>query len=215
MEIFTSSVVQSWVVRRPARSHAPPLLSVVISWRGPSFSDESTFPKWRKLSTTTIPASGTHDTQLYDPIFLMLFVFMVLSEHHPATPFSWIELFRTIAVDLCIQSLSSKDKLVRELGLSLLTSFLKCIEVSVFSLCFFNRAEVFIGLGISRPRARSTYLRFYQRPLSTIFVRRRVTSSTIIYNAHSGSRAAWRFLSLKFHISSHLKISLTTTGTGC
>jgi hypothetical protein len=87
---------------------------------------------------------------------------------HPSTPFGWIKSFRTNDVGLCIRSLLSKDKLVRELGLSLLASFLNCIEVSVFSLHFFNVAEVFISLGISRTSTRFVYPQSSQEPHFTI-----------------------------------------------
>ncbi|XP_006457598.1 hypothetical protein AGABI2DRAFT_123450 [Agaricus bisporus var. bisporus H97] len=86
------------------------------------------FPKGRKLSIDAIHSNSQYDAQIYDPIFLMLLVHLVLSEYHPTTPFGWIELLRTNVVGLCIRSLSSKDQSVRELGLSLLASLYECIE---------------------------------------------------------------------------------------
>lgn len=115
------------------------------------------FPKWRKLSANAVHSSSRHDTQLYDPIFLMLLIHIVLSEHQPATPFGWIELLRTNVVGLCVQSLSSKDKLVRELGLSLVASFSQSIEVSGLFYRLFFIAEVSSGAGISRAGPRFIY----------------------------------------------------------
>ncbi|KAF9445509.1 hypothetical protein P691DRAFT_805556 [Macrolepiota fuliginosa MF-IS2] len=90
------------------------------------------FPKWRRLRTNIEYEGSSHDTKLYDPVFLMLLVHLTLSDNRPATGFGWIELFRTNVVGVCIRALSSKDLAVRNLGISQLASMLKCIESEDF-----------------------------------------------------------------------------------
>jgi len=90
------------------------------------------FPKWRRFQTDIAIRINSHDRQLYDPIFLLLLLNCIFSEHSPPTPLGWIELFRTNIVGLCLLTVSSNDPPLRSLGLSLLTGLYKSIEVGPF-----------------------------------------------------------------------------------
>ncbi|KXN88332.1 hypothetical protein AN958_07477 [Leucoagaricus sp. SymC.cos] len=90
------------------------------------------YPKWRKLQSKPAFAGNSHDRQLYDPVFLLLFCHLALSQDPPSTPFAWIELFRTNIVGLCFRVLSSKDPSIRTLSLSQLLATRKRIESLVF-----------------------------------------------------------------------------------
>ena len=87
------------------------------------------FPKWRRFRTKIMARVNHHDRQLYDPVFLLLLLHSIYSQHPPSTPFGWIELFRTNIIGLCILTISSKDTAIRSLGLSILTGLYKSIEV--------------------------------------------------------------------------------------
>jgi nucleolar pre-ribosomal-associated protein 1 len=91
------------------------------------------YPKWRKLHAEPLVRPGNnHNSQLYDPIFLLLLSHLVLSQHPPSTPFGWVNLFRTNVVGLCVRLLSSKDPALRNLGLSHLTAIYRSINVRLF-----------------------------------------------------------------------------------
>lgn len=90
------------------------------------------FPKWRKFRTDITTRINDHDRQLYDPVFLLLLLNCIFSQHPLPTPLGWIELLRTNIVGLCVLTISSKDFLLRSLGLSLLTGLYKSIEVGPF-----------------------------------------------------------------------------------
>lgn len=82
------------------------------------------FPMWRRMDDIASAEgdesgskSASHETQLYDPNFILLLLLHVLSNGPPTSAISWIELFRSNAVGLALRALSAKDGKVRELGI--------------------------------------------------------------------------------------------------
>ncbi len=87
-------------------------------------------PGWRKLRPDS--NNNRRDPHLYDPVFfLLLFHFhLVLSHSRPSTPPKWIVLFRTNIVGLCIRVISSREAVLRELGLSQIALLYQYLMVS-------------------------------------------------------------------------------------
>ncbi|KAF9460940.1 ribosome 60S biogenesis N-terminal-domain-containing protein [Collybia nuda] len=85
------------------------------------------FPSWRRLEDPSTEKATAHDSQLYDPIFLILLFSQTLVENPPSSAFAWVELFRTNIVSLLIRAMSSKDDRIREVALSQIAGLWKCL----------------------------------------------------------------------------------------
>ncbi|KAF8994562.1 ribosome 60S biogenesis N-terminal-domain-containing protein [Cyathus striatus] len=86
------------------------------------------FPNWRRMERQTSSGMTGLDSQLYDPVFVMLLFTQMLADGPPTGAFGWVELFRTNAVGLYIRALSSKDLTIREVALSQITALWKHLE---------------------------------------------------------------------------------------
>ncbi|KAG6828136.1 hypothetical protein H0H92_009090 [Tricholoma furcatifolium] len=86
------------------------------------------FPSWRTLDDLTTTKATSHETQLYDPIFLMLLFSQVLAENAPESAFAWVEVFRTNIASLLIRTLSSKHDTIRDIALCQLAGLWQYLE---------------------------------------------------------------------------------------
>ncbi|KAJ3866171.1 ribosome 60S biogenesis N-terminal-domain-containing protein [Lentinula novae-zelandiae] len=86
------------------------------------------FPQWRKCETDENWEERLEDSEIYDPVFLLLLFAHVLVEDAPKTTPAWVELFRTNIVGLAIRALSAKDDSLRELASTQIAVLWKCLE---------------------------------------------------------------------------------------
>ncbi|PFH47812.1 hypothetical protein AMATHDRAFT_6373 [Amanita thiersii Skay4041] len=86
------------------------------------------YPTWRRLENQASYPVDKHDSQLYDPMFLILLFGDMLQESPPSSTFAWVEMFRTNIVGLLIKSLSCKDVRVREIALCHITGLWKLLQ---------------------------------------------------------------------------------------
>lgn len=89
------------------------------------------FPQWRKCETDENWEERLEDSEIYDPVFLLLLFAHVLVEDAPKTTPAWVELFRTNIVGLAIRALSAKDDSLRELASTQIAVLWKCLEVNI------------------------------------------------------------------------------------
>ncbi|KII96154.1 hypothetical protein PLICRDRAFT_151289 [Plicaturopsis crispa FD-325 SS-3] len=86
------------------------------------------FPNRRHLTDDTVKSQSLEDENLYDPVFVILLFWRVITDGPPDSAVGWVQLFRTNVVGLLIRALSSKDVLIRDLALSQLSAMWKCLE---------------------------------------------------------------------------------------
>lgn len=75
--------------------------------------------------------AGAYDDQIYDPVFVLLLVALMLLESPPASALAWVQLCRTNVVCLLIRSLSAEDNGIRCAALCQITGLWKRLEVRV------------------------------------------------------------------------------------
>ncbi|KAL5512235.1 hypothetical protein ACEPAG_3520 [Sanghuangporus baumii] len=76
------------------------------------------FPDRRSLNVRgEVVESRPEDSQIYDPIFILLLFSSMLAECPPRFALSWVSLYRTSVVSLIIRCLSSIDNNVRKVAL--------------------------------------------------------------------------------------------------
>ena len=69
-----------------------------------------------------------HQSQLYDPLFLLYLLQHVLANSPPTSAIAWIELFRSNVVGLAMRALSAKDGKVREVGMACIVGVWKHMQ---------------------------------------------------------------------------------------
>ncbi|KAF9263035.1 hypothetical protein L218DRAFT_1077444 [Marasmius fiardii PR-910] len=82
------------------------------------------WPKWRKYGYDGKEEDANDENHrgtrggedLYDPIFLILFLTHTFSSSLPTSAIDWVELFRTNILGLCIRALSSRDPALRNVA---------------------------------------------------------------------------------------------------
>ncbi|KAG1888586.1 ribosome 60S biogenesis N-terminal-domain-containing protein [Suillus subluteus] len=88
------------------------------------------FPIWRRMSDEQEDEKVGLDEQVYDPLFVTLFVAQMLVHHPPASSLEWVQTFRSNVFSLLIRCLSAKDEKIREASLGLLARVWKSVELS-------------------------------------------------------------------------------------
>ncbi|KAJ6613338.1 ribosome 60S biogenesis N-terminal-domain-containing protein [Mycena sp. CBHHK59/15] len=88
------------------------------------------FPKWRSLEDQPDSTANLRNTQIYDPVFLILIFAQAMAEKIPENAFGWIELFRTNIVSLLIRALSAKDQRIRDVARLQLAALWTHLEAS-------------------------------------------------------------------------------------
>lgn len=87
------------------------------------------FPQWRPLLDED--DFDDNDSDLYDPVYVLLLLGSVLADNPPDSALTWVRLFRSNVVCLVIRSLSSCDSGIREMALSILVGLEYCLKVSL------------------------------------------------------------------------------------
>lgn len=87
------------------------------------------FPCSRQLNEGLNDDPSQHESQLYDPVFLVLLFSQMLVECPADSPIAWVELFRTNIVGLLIRTLSADDPQLRAVALCQLAALWKNLEV--------------------------------------------------------------------------------------
>jgi nucleolar pre-ribosomal-associated protein 1 len=97
------------------------------------------YPDWRALGTddSIYLQKGDNDED-YDPVFLTLLFGCMLSSKTPERGTGWVQVMRTNIVGMFIRMLSSQHAEMRQLALSQLTAFWKCLEVCHFFDIYFS-----------------------------------------------------------------------------
>lgn len=83
-------------------------------WRSVDDDMDPEFVKAREKANTS---ESDYESQLYDPVFLLLLLQHVLANGPPASAIAWIELFRSNVVGLGLRALSAREGRTRELGM--------------------------------------------------------------------------------------------------
>jgi nucleolar pre-ribosomal-associated protein 1 len=91
------------------------------------------YPSWRKVESFSTPGTS-HETSLYDPVFLISLVMQALEEDPPMSALRWVEFFRTNITSLLIRSLSSREAVIRESSLNALATLWNLLEVGSIHL---------------------------------------------------------------------------------
>lgn len=134
------------------------------------------FPKRRRLEGRVDDYTNLQQSQLYDPVFLILLLAQTLADDVPETAPAWVELFRTNIVGLLIRGLSSSDDLLREVSISQLATLWKLLEVSIVLQLLFALAKICFDrpLTCKRSLTSSIYLlsskiRFRRPPVNRLY----------------------------------------------
>ncbi|KAJ3857360.1 hypothetical protein EV368DRAFT_30415 [Lentinula lateritia] len=117
------------------------------------------FPQWRKCENDKNWEERLEDSEIYDPVFLLLLFAYVLVEDAPKTTPAWVELFRTNIVGLAIRALSAKDDSLRELASTQIAVLWKCLEHAEM----LEKPHVFHILGLLRDALRPAHGRAPER----------------------------------------------------
>jgi len=89
------------------------------------------FPAWRKLDDLGHHLDTTHplDDRICDPVFVTLLLAHVLATRPPSSTAQWVRLFRTNVVSLLIRALSSRNDLLRDTCISLISTIMDTLQV--------------------------------------------------------------------------------------
>ncbi|KAL0578525.1 hypothetical protein V5O48_003468 [Marasmius crinis-equi] len=87
------------------------------------------WPRWRAYDEhESVDTPREADDNLYDPVFLILFVAHVFASDPPKSAVDWVEVFRTNIVGLLIRALSSKDKMIRRMSTEQLATLWRLLD---------------------------------------------------------------------------------------
>ncbi|KAH9963282.1 ribosome 60S biogenesis N-terminal-domain-containing protein [Russula dissimulans] len=88
------------------------------------------FPAWRKLDDLGYHLDIAHplDGRICDPVFVTLLVAHVLATRRPSSTAQWVQLFRTNVVSLLIRTLSSRNDLLRDTCVALISTIMDALQ---------------------------------------------------------------------------------------
>jgi nucleolar pre-ribosomal-associated protein 1 len=73
------------------------------------------------------------DSQICDPVFVILLIAHVLATRRPSSTLQWVQLFRTNVVSLLIRSLSSRNHLLRDTCVAQISAIMNVLQVRQIS----------------------------------------------------------------------------------
>lgn len=118
------------------RWHSPPNVTLITPLQALQALDPTRvlrtclmYPTRRCFTEELDEKERAYDSQIYDPVFVLLLFALMLMESPPESALEWVQLCRTNVVSLLIRSLSANDSGIRRTALCQIAGLWNCLEV--------------------------------------------------------------------------------------